>query len=154
MKPRNLLAIAILVLGSLAAFYCYTRLAALLPMSDATRVERGQARVVEVVTPMVKKGQGVSDSVSAVRLTFEASGRTIEGGYSIKGRDAAPEKGAAVPIAYRIDRPEIFLPAAEYDALPTQLSALRWMVWIFALIAMIVMIWSPSVTRPPPSDLP
>jgi hypothetical protein len=79
MKPRNLLAIAILVLGSLAAFYCYTRLAALLPMSDATRVERGQARVVEVVTPMVKKGQGVSDSVSAVRLTFEASGRTIEG---------------------------------------------------------------------------
>jgi hypothetical protein len=79
MKPRNLLALAILVLGSIAAFYCYTRLAELLPMSDATQVERAEARVVEVVTPMVKKGQGVSDVRSAVRLTFEASGRTIEG---------------------------------------------------------------------------
>lgn len=132
-----MLAIAILVLGSIAAFYCYTRLAELLPMSDATRVERAEARVVEVTTPMVKKGQGVSDGVSEVRFTFEASGRTIEGGYSIKGRDAAPEKGAGVPVAYRIDRPEIFLRAAEYDALPRELSALRWMMWIFALIAMI-----------------
>jgi hypothetical protein len=137
MKPRNLLAIAILVLGSLAAFYSYTRLAELLPMSDPMLVEQTEAVVTEVTTPMVKKGQGVSDGVSAVRFTFEASGRTIEGGYSIKGRDAAPEKGAAVPIAYRIDRPEIFLPAADYDALPRELAGLRWMMWIFALVAMI-----------------
>ena len=32
MKARNMLALAILVLGSLAAFYCYTRLNQLLPM--------------------------------------------------------------------------------------------------------------------------
>jgi len=50
-----MLAIAILVVGSIAAFYCYTRLAELLPMSDATRIEKTNAVITKVVTPMVKK---------------------------------------------------------------------------------------------------
>jgi hypothetical protein len=72
-----------------------------------------------------------------VRFAFTVDGTTITGGYAVRGRDAAPEKGAAVPVAYRTDRPAIFLPLAEYEALPRQLSALRAMMWIFALIAMI-----------------
>ena len=137
MKPRNLLALLILVLGSIVAFYCYTRLAELLPMSDASRVEKTDARVVSVTTPMVKKGGAASTVVSEVRFAFTAHGKKIEGGYSIKDRAMAPKKGTKEPVAYRTDNPTIFLRAAEYDALPRQLSALRAMMWVFALIAMI-----------------
>lgn len=133
-----MLAYAILIVGSIAAFYCYSRLAELLPMSDATMVEKTDARITEVTTPMVKKGQNTSDVVSDVRFAFTVDGKKIEGGYSVRDRSKAPEKGAVVPIAYRVDRPAIFLQAAEYDALPRQLSALRIMMWGFALVAMVL----------------
>ena len=133
-----MLAYAILIVGSIAAFYCYSRLAELLPMSDATMVEKTDARIIAVTTPMVKKGQNTSDVVSDVRFAFTVDGRTIEGGYSVKDRNAAPKKGAVLTVAYRIDRPQIFLPLAEYEALPRQLTALRIMMWAFALIAMVL----------------
>ncbi|MBX9726855.1 MAG: hypothetical protein K2X09_06280 [Rickettsiales bacterium] len=138
MRKRNMLAYAILIVGSIAAFYCYSRLAELLPMSDATMVEKTDARITEVITPMVKKGQSTSDVMSNVRFAFTVDGKTIEGGFSVKDREPAPKKGAVVPVAYRIDRPTIFLQAAEYDALPRQLSALRILMWGFALIAMVL----------------
>jgi len=79
----------------------------------------------------------VSDVVSDVHFAFTVDGTTITGGYTVRGRDAAPAKGDPVPLAYRIDRPSVFLPLAEYEALPRQLTALRSLMWIFALIAMI-----------------
>lgn len=133
-----MLAIAILVGASLAAFFCYSRLAQLLPMSDASLVEKTQAAITEVRTPMVKKGQSTSDVVNDVRFTFRVDGTTIEGGYSIKDRNKAPEKGMKLPIAYRIDRPQVFLRGPEYDDLPRQLRALRLMMWGFALAAMVL----------------
>jgi hypothetical protein len=132
-----MLALAVLVIGAVAAFYCYSRLAELLPMSDASRVEKIDARITHVTTPMVKKGQGTTDVMSDVRFVFAAEGKTIEGAFRVKDRSKAAEIGATVPIAYRIGHPEIFLQAADYDALPRQLSALRWMMWGFALLAMI-----------------
>lgn len=133
-----MLAYAILIFGSLAAFYCYTRLAELLPMSDATLVEKADARITEVITPMVKKGQGTSDVMSEVRFAFTVDGKTIEGGFSVKGRTLAPEKGSVVPVAYRIDRPSVFLQMEQYEALPRELMALRVMMWGFALAAMVL----------------
>jgi hypothetical protein len=138
MKARNMLAIAILILASVAAFYCYTRLAQLLPMSDAARVEKTQATITEVHTPMVKKGQSVTDVVSDVRFAFTVDGKTITGGYTVQGRDAAPAKGTTLEIAYRVDRPAVFLRGDDYADLPHQLAALRWMMWGFALIAMVM----------------
>ena len=137
MKSRNLLAIAILVLGSIAALYSYSRLAQLLPMSDPGRIETTQAVITDITAPMIKKGESSSDVASHVRLAFKASGRTITGGYTLTGREQVPEKNAHVDVAYRVDRPEVFLRATEYEELPRELSALRWMMWIFALIAMI-----------------
>lgn len=133
-----MLAYAILILGSIAAFYCYSRLSDLLLMRDATMVEKADAVITDVTTPMVKKGQNTSDVVSDVRFAFTVDGKKIDGGYSIKDRSAAPEKGGVVPIAYRIDNPKIFLHAAEYDALPRELLALRILMWAFALGAMVL----------------
>lgn len=138
MKARNMLAYAILIIGSIAAFYCYSRLAELLPMSDAAMVEKAGAVVTDVTTPMVKKGQGTSDVMSDVRFAFTVDGKKIEGGYSVRDRDGAPKKGEVVPVAYRIDRPEIFTRAAEYESLSRELSVLRIMMWVFALIAMVL----------------
>lgn len=138
MKSRNMLAYTILIIGSIAAFYCYTRLAELLPMGDATLVEKAEAVVTDVTTPMVKKDQGTSDVASEVRFAFKVDGKTTEGGYSVRGHEVAPKKGEVVPVAYRTDRPEIFLRAAEYERLPRALSALRMMMWVFALIAMVL----------------
>lgn len=138
MKGRNMLAILILVLGSAASFYCYTRLNDILPMSRAENVARAEAVITEVRTPMVKKNQGSNDVVNHVRFAFEASGQNIEGGYNIKGRNNAPEKGTSEPIVYRTDNPRIFLREAEYLDLPRQLTALRVMMFAFALAAMIL----------------
>lgn len=133
-----MLAYAILIVGSIAAFYCYSRLSDILPMGDASLVEKTDARVTKVTTPTVKTGQSVSDVASEVSFAFTVDGTTIEGSYTVKGRDAAPKKGDAVPVAYRIDRPEIFLRAAEYDGLPRELLALRILMWVFALGAMVL----------------
>ena len=137
MKPRNLLAVAILILGSLAAFYCYVRMAELLPMSNPDAVTKTDAKIIAVGTPMVKKNETVTEVKNAVRFAFNAGGKTIEGGYSLRDRNAAPAMGAAEPVVYVTKRPEVFLRAAEYADLPRQISALRWMMWGFALIAMI-----------------
>ncbi len=137
MKARNMLALAILVLGSVAAFYCYTRLAELLPMSRPDAVTRVEANITRVDTPMVKKNETVSEVTSHVKFSFEASGRTIEGGYSVRDMKHAPSKGDTTPIAYLTAKPEVFLRGADYDDLPRQLAALRWMMWGFALLAMI-----------------
>lgn len=133
-----MLAYAILIVGSIAAFYCYSRLSDILPMGDASLVEKTDARVTKVRTPMVKTGQSVSDVANEVGFAFTVDGSTIEGSYTVKGRDAAPKKGDAVPVAYRIDRPEIFLRAAEYEGLPRELAALRILMWVFALGAMVL----------------
>lgn len=134
---RNMLAILILIVASIASFYCYTRLSDILPMSRVENVARAEAVITQVRTPMVKKNQGTSDVVSEVRFAFEAVGQKIEGGYSIKGREKAPEKGAAEPVVYRTDNPRIFLREAEYNDLPRQLTALRVMMVAFALLALI-----------------
>lgn len=138
MKARNMLAILILILGSAASFYCYTRLNAILPMANPDAVTRAEAVVEQVRTPMVKKGQNVSDVVSEVRFHFAAQGQKIEGGYSIKGRDNAPKKGAREPVVYRNADPKIFLREAEYNDLPRQLKALRMMMVAFALAALVL----------------
>lgn len=133
-----MLAYAILIVGSIAAFYCYSRLSDILPMGDATLIEKTDAHVTAVRTPMVKTGQSVSDVASEVAFAFTVDGKKIEGSFSIKVGEAAPKKGEAVPVAYRIDRPEIFLRGAEYDALPRELMALRILMWVFALGAMVL----------------
>lgn len=138
MKLRNILALLILVLGSVAAFYCYVRLADLLPMSNPDTVTRVQARIVAVDTPMVKKNQAVSDVTSHVKFAFEAAGETIEGGYLVRELKQAPNKGDKEPVAYLTNRPEVFLRAKDYDDLPRQLAALRWMMWGFALAALVL----------------
>lgn len=133
-----MLALAILVLGSVASFYCYTRLNAILPMSRPDAVTRAEAVIAQVRTPMVKKGQNTSDVVNEVAFHFTANGQKIEGGYSIKDRAKAPEPGAREVVFYRSDNPNIFLREAEYNDLPRQLTALRVMMVAFALIAMIL----------------
>ncbi len=138
MRKRNMLAYAILIVGSIAAFYCYSRLSDILPMGDATRIEKTDARVTKVTTPTVKTGQSVSDVASEVGFAFTVDGKKIEGSFSIRGGEATPKKGETVPVAYRIDRPEIFLRAAEYEGLPRELAALRILMWVFALGAMIL----------------
>lgn len=137
MKPRNLLAIAILILGALASFYCYTRLGELLPMSDPASVTQTEARITEVTTPMVKKNQTPSEVTSEVHFAFTVAGKAVQGGYLVRG-EALPEKGAGVPIAYLSTRPEVFLRAKDYADLPRQLTALRWMMFAFALVAMVL----------------
>lgn len=131
-------AIAILIVGAAAALYCYSRLAQLLPMQDASAVKRADAVVTAVHTPMVKKTGTTSDVNNEVRFQFEVNGKRHEGFYSIRGRDKAPEVGAKEPVAYYTAQPSIFLRAAEYDDLPRQLMALRVMMAIFALAAMIL----------------
>jgi hypothetical protein len=138
MKARNILALLILVLGSLAAFYCYMRLAELLPMSNPDAVTRAEAKIISVDTPMVKKNETVSEVTSHVKFAFKADGKTIEGGYLVRDLKHAPKKGDKEPIAYRTQRPEVFLRAKDYDDLPRQLAALRWMMWGFALSALVV----------------
>ena len=133
-----MLAYAILIVGSIAAFYCYSRLSDILPMGDASLVEKTDARVTELRTPTVKTGQSVSDVASEVGFAFTVDGTTIEGSYTVKGRDATPNKGDVVPLAYRIDNPKIFLHAAEYQGLPRELLALRILMWVFALGAMVL----------------
>jgi hypothetical protein len=137
MKGRNMLALIILVGGAVASFYCYTRLNQLLPMSDAAAVSKTEAHITAVNTPMVKKNQTVTEVKNDVRFAFTVHGKTYEGGYSIADRNKAPKMGAAEPVAYLTQRPDVFLRAAEYDDLPRQLKALRIMMWGFALIAMI-----------------
>lgn len=133
-----MLAYAVLIVGSIAAFYCYSRLSDILPMGDATLVEKTDAHVTAVRTPMVKTGQSARDVVSEVGFAFTVDGKTIEGSFSVTGGEAAPKKGELVPVAYRIDRPEIFLRAAEYEGLPRELMALRILMWVFALGAMVL----------------
>jgi hypothetical protein len=133
-----MLAYAILIVGSIAAFYCYSRLSDILPMGDATLIEKTDARVMKVTTPMVKTGQSARDGASEVGFAFTVDGKSIEGSFSITGGEAIPKKGEAVPVAYRIDRPEIFLRATEYEGLPRELSALRILMWVFALGAMVL----------------
>lgn len=138
MKAGNMLAYAILIFGSLAAFYCYSRLSDILPMSDATLIEKTDAHVTVVRTPMVKTGQSARDVASEVVFAFTVDGKTIEGSFFIKSGGAAPKKGDAVPVAYRIDRPSVFLQVAEYEALPRELMVLRILMWVFALGAMVL----------------
>ena len=138
MKARNMLALIILVLGSVAAFYCYTRLAELLPMSNPDAVTRAEAKIISVDTPMVKKNETVSEVTSHVKFAFSAAGKTIEGGYLVRGIKEAPSKGDKEPVAYLTKRPEVFLRGADYDDLPRQLAALRWMMWGFALAALVL----------------
>ncbi|MFZ4541014.1 MAG: hypothetical protein ACOYNL_04280 [Rickettsiales bacterium] len=138
MRKRNMLAVLLLVIGAGASFYCYSRLAQLLPMSDPAAVTRTEATIVSVNTPVVKKGQTITDVVNDVRFMFTAGGKKIEGGYNLKDRTKAPEKGAKEPVAYLTARPQVFLRGAEYDTLPKQLGALRFMMWGFALAAMVL----------------
>lgn len=138
MKKRNVLALAILVLGSVASFYCYTRMNELLPMSNPEAVTKTAAKITAVDVPMVKKGQSPSDALSDVRFAFKAAGKTIEGGYLVRDQKLAPEEGAKEPVVYLTKHPEIFLRAKDYDDLPRQLTALRWMMAGFALVAMVL----------------
>lgn len=138
MKKRNVLALAILVLGSVASFYCYTRMNELLPMSNPEAVTKATAKITTVDVPMVKKGQSTSDVLTDVRFTFAAAGSTITGGYLVRGMELAPKVGAKEPVVYLTKHPEIFLRAKDYDDLPRQLSALRWLMAGFALAAMVL----------------
>jgi hypothetical protein len=138
MKPRNMLAILILIAASIASFTCYTRMNELLPMSNPEAVTKAAAKITAVEVPMVKKGQSTSDVLSDVRFTFEAAGNSITGGYLVRGMELAPKVGAKEPVVYLTKHPEIFLRAKDYDDLPRQLSALRWMMVGFALVAMVL----------------
>lgn len=138
MKARNMLALAILVLGSLAAFYCYTRMAELLPMSNPDAVTKTHAKIIAVDTPMVKKNETVSEVTSHVKFSFEAHGKTIEGGYLVRDMKKAPEKGAKEPVVYVTANPEVFLRVKDYEDLPRQLSVLRYLMWGFALAALVL----------------
>lgn len=133
-----MLALAILVLGAIASFISYSRLNALLPMSDPSLVSHTDAVIRSVTTPMVKKNQTVSEVQSAIAFTFEVDGKAIDGGYSVTGRNNAPQKGETLPIAYLTANPHVFLRAEEYRDLPRQLKALRMMMIVFALVAIIV----------------
>lgn len=138
MKARNMLAIAILILGSIASFYCYARLNTLLPMSNPDAVTKANAVITAVHTPMVKKAQNTSDVMSNVTFHFTAQGQKIEGGYTLKDRSKAPEEGTKEPVVYLTKYPKIFLREEEYNDLPRQLSALRWMMAGFAIAAMLL----------------
>ncbi|MFZ8406837.1 hypothetical protein ACO1L8_14435, partial [Staphylococcus aureus] len=72
MRKRPMLAYAILVIGALASFLCYTRLSHVLPMRDPQAVTHAQATITEVVTPMIKKGQVPGDVVSRITFSFDA----------------------------------------------------------------------------------
>lgn len=131
-----MLAYGILIIGALASFYCYTKLAALLPMRDESAVTHADAQITSVQTPMVKKGQSVSDVTSQITFRFQVGERDYLGGYSVRHPQAVPEVGAAEPVVYVTRQPSIFLRAEEYKTLPRQLAALRWMIGIFAVIAL------------------
>lgn len=138
MKGRNVLALVILVVGAAASFYCYTRLNQLLPMQDESAVTRTTATVGELHIPLVKKGQSRSDVKSDVNFSFEVAGQTYHGSYSLKGADKAVTHGMSEPIVYLTQHPSIFLREAEYNDLPRQLHALRWMMMAFGLAAMLL----------------
>lgn len=138
MKGRFMIAVVVFIVGIVAAGYCYVRLQAILPMGDPQAVTAVQAVIQSVHTPMIKKGQNGSDSVSEVRFAFEVQGRSIEGAYTVKGRTAAPMQGAEEPVVYLTADPQVFLRAAEYQDLPRQLMALRVMMVVFALAALVV----------------
>lgn len=138
MHTRNKAAIAILVLGAVASFYCYTRLNAILPMSNPDAVTKIDAVIAEVHTPMVQKNQTVSEVQNDVRFIFRVEGKTIEGGYTLKDRNAAPKAGAKETIVYLTKNPRVFLRAEEYNDLPRQLSVLRILMMVFALAAIVL----------------
>lgn len=138
MRKRPILAYAILVIGALASFVCYTRLSNLLPMREADAVTHTQATITEVVTPMIKKDQTGSDVASRVIFRFAASGKEIVGGMSVRDRDHAPAKGDTLSVVYLTARPQVFLPAEEYAQLPHQLTVLRALMIGFALAAMVL----------------
>lgn len=131
-----MLAYGILIIGALASFYCYTKLSALLPMRDPAAVTHADAHITNVQTPMVKKGQSVSDVTSQVTFSFHVGERDYLGGYSVRHPQPLPKVGAAEPVVYVTQHPAIFLRAEEYKTLPRQLTALRWMIGIFAIAAM------------------
>jgi hypothetical protein len=137
MGKRNMLAVLILIGGTAAAFYSYSRLSQLLPMSDKDMVTHTQATITQVHTPMVKRGGTTSDVNNAVQFTFHAAGKDYQGHYTIRGRDKAPQMGAHVPVVYYTSRPAVFLQQTEYDDLPRQLRALRIMMIGFAMVAII-----------------
>ncbi len=131
-----MIAYGILIIGALASFYCYTKLSALLPMRDAAAVTHADATITSVLTPMVKKGQNVSDVKSQVLFRFTVAGRDYIGGYNLSGAAALPDVGAVEPVVYLTRTPSVFLRKAEYDDLPRQLAVLRWMIGIFAVAAL------------------
>lgn len=133
-----MIAYAVLILGALASFVCYTRLSALLPMKEEAAVTRTQATVTEVTTPMIKKGEVGSDVMSQVQLRFHAGGQEVEGGYRTIRGEAAPAKGGALEVVYLTKNPRVFLRGTEYADLPRQLTMLRVMMAVFALTAMIL----------------
>ncbi len=137
MGKRNILAVTILIGGTAASFYCYARLAQLLPMSDADAVTHVEATITKVSAPMVKKGENTSDVNNDVYFMFQAAGSDYTGNYSVRGYDKAPERNTKLPVVYYTSRPAIFLQQAEYDDLPQQLQVLRILMISFALVAII-----------------
>ena len=121
MAKRNMVAVMILIVGSMASFYSYSRLSQLLPMSDADRVTKTQATITQVP--------------DEVRFTFQAAGKEYTGSYTRQDHDTTI--GTKVPVVYYTSRPNIVLQQKEYDALPGELRMLRIMMFGFALTAVI-----------------
>lgn len=133
-----MLALAILVVGAGASFFCYTRLSAILPMSQPNSVTHATATIETVQTPMIKKGQSGSDVVNDVRYSFSVNEQKIEGAYTLKDRSKAPAIGDKEPIVYLSANPRVFLREEEYRDLPRQITALRVMMVAFALTALVL----------------
>lgn len=133
-----MLAYAILIIGALTSFICYTRLSTLLPMREEAAVTHTDARVTDVRTPMIQKGRTASDVVSEVSFTFHAVGQEIHGYYRTMRGEAAPAKHGTEPVVYLTRDPHVFLRAEAYKQLPQQLNILRVMMLVFALAAIIL----------------
>lgn len=133
-----MLAYGILVVGALASFYCYTRLAALLPMRDPTNVTEAQARVTKISQKTIQKSQVQSDVPATVDFQFTVQDHVYHGSYKVRATEKMPVPGDVEPIAYVTAAPNVFLRLDEYRRIPSQLTALRAMLAAFALAAMVL----------------